>query len=81
MAGIWDYTADRWGEDQAEQYARQVEHDLTAAANGSRLIRPLDKVWRIKSGHHLCIFQTLPNGDIEIVRILHERMDAGTHLR
>lgn len=64
MTGIWDYTEDRWGEAQAERYVRQIEHDLTAAANGSRLIRPLDNVWRIKSGHHVCIFQKLLNDDI-----------------
>lgn len=80
MTDIWDYTEDRWGEEQAEHYVLQMEHDLTAAANGSRLIRPIDDVWRIKSGHHVCIFRRLPDGDIEVVRVLHERMDVGSAL-
>lgn len=80
MTGIWDYTDDRWGEAQAERYVRQIEHDLTAAANGSPLIYPLDKVWRIKSGHHVCIFQKMPDGDIEVIRVLHERMDVRSAL-
>lgn len=80
LVSIWNYTIDRWGEDQAEAYIQQIEHDLTAAANGSKLVRPLDKVWRIKSGHHLCIFSRLPGGGIEIIRILHERMDVGVGL-
>lgn len=68
------------GRTQAERYVRQIEHDLTAAANGSRLIRPLDNIWRIKSGHHVCIFQKLPNDDIEVIRVLHERMDVAAAL-
>lgn len=76
MTGIWDYTVDCWGEAQAERYVRQIEHDLTAAANGSPLVRPLDKIWRIKSGHHVCIFQRIPDDDIEVIRVLHERMDV-----
>ena len=42
MIDIWHYTADHWGEDQAERYIRQIEHDLTAAAAGSPLVRRFD---------------------------------------
>lgn len=77
---IWSYTVDRWGEAQAERYIRQIENDLAAAADGSRSGRAVDGYWRIRSGHHLCIYHKLPDGEIEIIRILHERMDIRQHL-
>ncbi|WP_439469191.1 type II toxin-antitoxin system RelE/ParE family toxin [Blastomonas fulva] len=80
LAGIWNYTADNWGVAQAEQYIRQIESTLTAAAENSPLVRGLDDVWRIRAGNHLCIFRKLPDGKIEVIRVLHERMDIDRHL-
>ena len=80
MAEIWHYTAGQWGIVQAETYILQIEHDLTAAANGSPLVRPLDSYLRIKSGHHLCVFRVDGDGGIVVVRVLHEAMDVGARL-
>ena len=80
MAEIWFYTADRWGVDQADHYVQQIEHDLTAAANGSPLVRPLDRYWRIKSGHHFCVFHKDTADRIVVVRVLHQRRDVRRHL-
>ena len=80
MAEIWFYTADRWGVDQADHYVQQIEHDLTAAANGSPLVRPLDRYWRIKSGHHFCVFRKDTAVRIVVVRVLHQRRDVRKHL-
>ncbi|MBY0619753.1 type II toxin-antitoxin system RelE/ParE family toxin [Sphingomonas ursincola] len=80
LADIWNYTADLWGVVQAERYIRQIETELTAASQGAALARPIDAFWRVKSGHHVCIFRKLSDGDIEVIRILHERMDIDRHL-
>jgi toxin ParE1/3/4 len=32
LDGIWDYTADRWGIDQAEAYTRQLWEHIAAVA-------------------------------------------------
>lgn len=76
MMNIWNYTKDRWGTDQAERYARTIEHDLTAAAAGSPLVRQLGHYLRIKSGHHVCVLRRDAAGMIIVVRVLHERMDV-----
>ena len=81
MVEIWLYSADNWGIDQADSYVQQIEHDLVAAANGSPLVRPLDRYFRIKSGHHLCVFRKDADEQIVVVRVLHERMDVKTQLR
>ncbi|MFN6952909.1 MAG: type II toxin-antitoxin system RelE/ParE family toxin [Albidovulum sp.] len=80
LTHIWNYTANRWGEAQAEHYVRQIENDLTGAAEGSKVVRPIDGVWRVKSGRHLCIFRKLPGEEIEVIRVLHEQMDVDRHL-
>jgi toxin ParE1/3/4 len=77
MAEIWFSSADRWGIDQADHYVQQIEHDLTAAANGSPLVRPLDRYWSIKSGNHFCVFRRDMAGQIIVLRVLHERRDMG----
>jgi toxin ParE1/3/4 len=75
IADIWLYTADRRGIDQADRYIRQIEHDLTAAASGSPLVRPIDD----NTGHHVCVFRKTAEGRI-VTRLLHERRDVESHI-
>lgn len=77
---IWLYTADNWGVDQAERYVLDIERELESAAQGSPLVRRIDNYWRIRSGHHLCVFRTNGDGTIYVVRVLHERMDVKRQL-
>jgi toxin ParE1/3/4 len=81
MAAIWRYTADHWGEDQAERYVRQIEHDLTAAAAGSPLARPFEGCLRIKSGSHVCVFKHEFDGKVIVLRVLHQSQDIPARLR
>jgi len=81
MIGIWQYTADRWGEDQADRYIRQIEHDLTAAAAGSPLVRPFEDYWRIASGRHVCVFRRDDRGAVIVLRVLHLSQDIPARLR
>jgi toxin ParE1/3/4 len=80
LAEIWLYTAENWGMDQADQYVLGIRRDLAGAKPNSPLVRPIGKLWRMKSGHHLCIFRKENKGTIFVVRILHERMDVARHL-
>lgn len=76
ITDIWLYTADRWGVDQADDYVAQIEEDLRKAATGLRIAQPIDALWKIRSGHHLCIFSKEADASISVIRILHERMDV-----
>ncbi len=82
---IWAYTHDRWGVDQAERYVRMVRDTCAALARGDATGADASVVSpgysRIRAGRHVVFFRALPNGPIEIVRILHERMDFPAHLR
>ncbi len=80
MAAIWHYTADRWGIEQAERYINQIEHDLSAAAAGSPLLRPFGQYLRISSGRHVCVIRREPDGGLVVVRVLHQSQDVAARL-
>jgi toxin ParE1/3/4 len=77
---IWLYTADTWGVDQADRYVLGIKDDLAKTDPNSPLVRPIDDLWRLKTGHHLCIFKREGDASIFVVRVLHERMDVARQL-
>ncbi|WP_068635080.1 type II toxin-antitoxin system RelE/ParE family toxin [Thauera butanivorans] len=84
LSGIWDYTAEHWGVEQAERYIGNIRDACKALA--SRRQRGQDAS-HIRHGYrkqltgaHVLFFRTLDDGCIDVVRILHQRMDAGQHL-
>ena len=80
---IWDYTADRWDADQADQYTRGIQSAIEAAADNPQRGRPCDDVrpgyFKLFAGSH-AIFYRLRRGTLDVVRILHGRMDFDHHL-
>ena len=83
LGAIWDYTAERWGLEQAESYTRQLWKHIQAVANSPSIGRDCEEVRagyrQYPSGSHV-LFYRLTDDGIEIVRILHERMDYERHM-
>ncbi len=84
LGGIWDHTAERWGEGQAERYLRQIAEACADLASGRRrgagagAVRP--GYFRHPVGSHVLFYRLGRDGGIEVMRILHKRMDVGRHL-
>lgn len=80
---IWDYTASRWDAEQAETYIRQIKAAIEVVAADPRRGRACDEVRagyrKYPAGSHVLFYRTTPNG-VNIVRILHQRMDFERHL-
>jgi toxin ParE1/3/4 len=80
---IRDYTRASWGAAQARRYIAELRKSFAAASlHPSRY--PLiegrtDGLRRIRSGSHIVVFVAV-TGRVEIVRILHERMDIDQQL-
>lgn len=81
---IWDYTTARWGLEQAETYTRQLWRDIASVAERPSLGRECPEVrkgyCKYPSGSHVLFYRVIADG-IDVVRILHERMDYGRHIR
>lgn len=44
ISAIWDYTGERWGDDQADAYVRQILRAASDLASGRRKGRPDDSI-------------------------------------
>ena len=80
---IWDYSVRTWGGRQARRYLtdiRDVLADLAANSHIGKARGDLFEGLRVYPvGRHLIFYLTTDKG-IDVVRILHERMDIDRHL-
>lgn len=83
LSEIWDYTLSQWGVDQAEKYVRDLWTMMEMQASDptkSVDIGDVRKGYRkSRSGSHVIFFKVTGDG-IDVVRILHQRMDFERHL-
>ena len=81
---IWDYTAGRWGEDQAERYVLAIRDTCQELAANTRQSRPANDIRaeyrKAVIGSHILFFRRTDTGLLDIIRILHQRMDMIRHL-
>jgi toxin ParE1/3/4 len=83
---IWDYTHDhdRWGVDQAEEYLRELQRAVERAAANPLIGRACDEVRpgyrKLAAGSHTLFYRLTTEGVIDVVRVLHQRMDIDRHL-
>ena len=80
---IWQYTVEKWGEQQAEKYIGQLEKkfkDLVKTPNLGRARSDIRNGYRsLPEGKHI-IFYRGADHLIEIIGIPHANMDIETHL-
>jgi toxin ParE1/3/4 len=80
---IWTYTAERWDAEQAERYLRQVQQAAAAITQAPESGRRCDDIrpgyLKRPVGSHV-IFYRVGADVVDIVRILHQRMDFNRHL-
>lgn len=84
LSQVWDYTCDEWGTEQAEKYIREIwaaieeqSSDLTKSVDISDVRKGYRKV---RSGSHVIFFKATKGGNLDVVRILHLKMDFDRHL-
>ena len=80
---IWDYSVEKWGERQAERYVRMIQDTIIGLTDGTQFSHSAQHVrpdyCKVLVGSHVLFFK----GDekvIDVVRILHQRMDPSSHL-
>ena len=84
LDSIWLYTLETWSEDQADFYYHELVKACQDIANHpTDLDKEYKEIMPGLYGHHLykhLIFYILVEDSVEIIRILHERMDFEHHL-
>lgn len=83
LSSIWDFTEERWDISQAERYIREiqaaVERVAEDPARGSVREEIREGYRSYAVGSHV-LFYLQRASHIEVVRILHQRMDFGRYL-
>ena len=84
LTGIWNYTESTWSESQADKYYGMIRTACKELATGKVIGRRFDKIsdglLGFGVGKHIIFYQQVSNNEIEIIRILHERMDLENRL-
>jgi toxin ParE1/3/4 len=81
---IWIYTAENWSVEQANRYYNLIIDEIEYIADDFDRARDFGKIResykysKVKS--HLIFFKKDKTNEIEVVRVLHERMDIENRL-
>lgn len=81
---IWIYTIDEWSEKQADKYYEALEFACTQIGKNPELGKEYDGISKnllgLRTGKHIIFYQVISKERIEVIRILHERMDLKNRL-
>lgn len=83
LARIADYTIEQFGIEQARRYRNELETCFATIAGNALLGRSVEalapNLRRFEHESHVIFYKSLGSG-VLIVRVLHESMDAPSHL-
>ncbi|CAN7245353.1 type II toxin-antitoxin system RelE/ParE family toxin [Aminobacter sp. LjRoot7] len=81
LGQIWRYTAETWNPDQADEYIMQIHSSCTELATGQgRSLADIRAGYlKLSIGSHFIVYRIVEE-TIDVVRILHQRMDIGPRL-
>jgi len=84
LSDIWNYTKTEWSESQAEKYYQSIKTSCKLIADNPNVGKNYKEISRhlfgFKSGKHIIFYSVISETEIEIIRILHERMDLISRL-
>lgn len=79
LNNIWTYTFDKWSEKQADKYYSTLEFTCLQIGKNPELGKEYEGInsnlLGLRIGKHIIFYQILSEDEIEVIRILHERMD------
>lgn len=81
---IWDYTFEQWSEKQADKYYATLKFACKEIGENPEIGREYpgitNNLFGLKSGKHIIFYHLISDNEIEVLRILHERMDLKNRL-
>ena len=83
LRAIWNYSYRVWGAKKADSYYRDLTDAVDAIGRNPNMARKLHSTRQTYMKYavhsHFIVFR-ISNNTIDVVRILHSRMDTDTHL-
>jgi len=83
LIGIWLYSFEQWGADQADAYLDKLQAGIDQLARNPTIGKACDHIRRsyrrLHVERHLIYYRVIQNR-IEIVRVLHDSMEPDLHL-
>lgn len=84
LAEIWNYTFDKWSENQADRYYYMLLDNCNAISLNPSLGKSysiiMENLCGFKAGRHIIFYLITEKSEIEIIRILHEQMDLDNRI-
>jgi toxin ParE1/3/4 len=85
LTQIWNYTFNKWSENQADIYYRMlIENCKELACNpdlGKNYSEVTQNLLGFKAGRHIIFYRRIEENEIEITRILHGQMDLKNRIK
>jgi toxin ParE1/3/4 len=82
---IWIHTFRKWSKEQADRYYDLIIEEIEFIADNfmvEKSVHHIRKNYRVtKMKSHLIYYRKIENERVEIIRILHQRMDIKTRLK
>jgi toxin ParE1/3/4 len=84
LKSIAIYTQENWGESQRNIYLKMMDDAFNELSDNPNRGRKIDDIrtgyYKYKIGKHIIFYRLVSESDIEIIRILHQKMDIESHL-
>lgn len=85
LSKIWDYTYEVWSENQADIYYKLLLDCCQKLSQTPSVGKKYESIHNgllgCKASHHIIFYRKIQLGEIEIVRILHGRMDLKNRIQ
>ena len=85
LNNIWIYTFRKWSKEQADRYYDLIIGEIEFISDNFDVGKSVDQTRKnyrvIKIKSHLIFYRKVENEIVEIVRILHQRMDVKRRLK
>jgi toxin ParE1/3/4 len=85
LNSIWEYTFAEWSETQADKYYDMLRFSCLEIGKNPEIGKSYNSINKnlqgLHSGRHIIFYEVINENEIEIIRILHERMDLKQRLQ
>ena len=85
LTNIWFYTLDKWSEKQADKYYNMLIDNFNEISKKPSLGKNYSDIFKnilgLRVGRHIIFYREIQNNEIEIIRILHEKMDLKNRIK